>query len=514
MRTKRNTLYILATMLLLATASCSRNSDGPSGPSEGTHLRLRLEMPRTVRSESHPDWSAFDAENAVHDITVFFFNNDRGLNGAADTPIVSAVYVDKGFVQGQNYLSVEVPLDEDYEYRKGDRITVTVNMGDLTILKTLGDLQAYFPKDGAWTYEKQYSPLHCTSFTMGPAFDNEGIMVYAGDNVHDYYTATVSVERTAARIDLEYESREQEQGDYLKYESISRKEGNQVNGEVRVYGITPINSMQRPSYALKRITNGLSEDMSCFSKWHYTGTLINSGTRPQAYVLEPHTITKADGATVPPGWYGATEAATLNGADWDAADALNVDALLADQNIKFSTDTGYGLVVSYTNENTQHYTQHSSKWLTGLLFRAVFVPATVYSDGNAETVDAAYAAGDTFWRYRKTNVSTSEDDALYFSNHDAASTYAMAHSGDNAEITEYPQGRCFYHMWLRHTVEDRDPQIVFPMEYGIVRNHIYRVKLTFRGVGNPSPDIDEPENAKAAIYVRPWNVFRHTQIII
>lgn len=52
------------------------------------------------------------------------------------------------------------------------------------------------------------------------------------------------------------------------------------------------------------------------------------------------------------------------------------------------------------------------------------------------------------------------------------------------------------------------------MEYGIVRNHVYRVRFNFHGAGTPTPDIEGPENAEAAIYVRPWNVFRHEQIIL
>ena len=502
---------LIAALSVLITGCSSTDGLVPPEENSGDYLRLSLVMSEASRAESHPDETALDAENGVSDITVFFFNGAAGVNSAAITPFFKAIYVDKGFIRTANSIKVDVPIGEEYEFLDGDRIAVAVNMGDLSGFASLGDLQQHIPA-AAWQSLSQGSPSGCSRFTMASAYDTDGAIYRQPDiDGKKRYTASASVERTCARIDLGYDAA-QEKAAYIEYSSTAKGNGIAENGRVHLYGLSPVNAMQQPSYALKRVSNGLSDDYSCFDTWHYTGTLPKDGARPAAYVIEPHTAAKTARAAVAADWYGGTAASTLSKSAWDSG--LNIATLLRDDKIKFAADGGRAVVVSYTNENTQHYSAHSEKWLTGLLLRAVFVPKTVYSDGSA-TTPAAYTAGQTFYRYRPTDSSTSEDErVLYFASADAASAYSAAHPADGAEITEYAQGRCFYHMWLRHTVEERDPAIVFPMEYGIVRNHVYRVRFNFHGAGTPTPDIEGPENAEAAIYVRPWNVFRHEQIIL
>lgn len=498
-------------MALLLASCVFDDPHGVSG-SSGSHLRLKLVMPQGSRAEKYED--ALESENSVNNITVFFFNDSKGVDGDAETQLLKTVYVNSGFVVNDNEFNVDVLLPDEYNYTEGDRIAVVVNMGNLTRLSTLGDLQKYIP-DFTWKYESAASPSGCRDFTMASAYDNDGLINIESvtPDGKTVYSASVTVERTAARIDLGYDQ-SQEKDEYIEYVSSSKEDG-KVNGQVYLYGLSPINAMQQSSFAIKRISNGLSDDFSCFDSWHYTGVATNEDVSPVAYIMEPHTTLKRTDTEVPDAWYGPTSVAALSNSAWE--DNLNIAALLEDEKIKFPIDGHRSVVVSYINENTQHYLEHDEKWLTGLLLRAVFVPATVYADASL-TLDTDFKAGSTFWRYRPTDKSTDENNGvLYFSSEDAAMNYATDHPGDGAEITLYEKGRCFYHAWIRHLFPERVsgmPEIVVPMEYAIVRNHIYRAVFSFHGIGEPTPNIDNPQNADIAIYVRPWNVFLHDTIII
>lgn len=507
--------YITGAFIMLMAAACSSEADGPDAPVEngGSYLRVTLVMPAVSRAEIHPDEPALESEDAVSDMTVFFFNGTSGVDGDAATPFFRAVYINGGFTHTDNTLVVNVPLGNNYNYTDNDRIAVVTNMGNLTGLSTLGDLQSYIP-DATWQATIQGSPSGCGRFAMTSAYNNDG-MLYRNLSVSESegsdirYKATVSVERMAARIDLEYDAL-QENMSYIEYVSTSRDDNSTVDGRVRLYGLSPINAMQLPSFALKRTSYGLSDDYSCFSQWNYAADMPFDGSRPAAYIIEPRTSAKTTTADVPDAWYGGTSSEMMSKGLWNTG--LNIETLLQDEKIKFPVDGRRGIVISYLNENTQHYTAHSKKWLTGLMLRAVYVPTTVYADGTATTT-ADYKPGQTFWIYRANNAQ-GQQTVLYFISDEAALAYAEAHQSYNAEITSYPSGQCFYHAWLRHIVEEPEPDNDFPMEYGIVRNHIYRISFNFHNVGSPTPDIDEPRSAEAIIFVRPWNIFRHEQIII
>lgn len=516
MKARSFILYITAALFMLIAAACSSETDEPVLPVEKgeSYLKVTLVMPQVSRAEIHPDEPALESEDAVTDMTVFFFNDMRGIDGDPATPFFKTVYVSGGFTRVGNTLNVDVSLGREYDYSAGDRIAVAVNMGDLTAFTTLGDLQGYKPVE-TWHATTVGSPSGCSRFTMASAFDNEGklypdLSVSGAEDGITRYAASVSVERTAARIDLEYDAA-QEKTSYIEYVSTTGGDNGKIDGRVRLYGLSPVNAMQHPSYALKRTSAGLSDDYSCFGQWHYAAGMPVEGSRPSAYIIEPRTAAKTAAANVPSDWYGATSSEMMSQSSWTSG--LNIETLLQDGKIKITVDGRRSLVISYTNENTQHYTAHSKKWLTGVMLRAVYVPETVYADGNA-TEKADYEPGQTFWRYRTGDKVAGDEQVLYFISNEAAQAYAAAHPSVFAEITSYPSGRCFYHAWLRHIVEEPVPDEVFPMEYGIVRNHIYRISFNFHNVGSPTPDIDEPQNTEAVIFVRSWNVFRHEQIII
>lgn len=507
----------IAVVSVSVMAACSSEIDQPvsNEDTRGGRLWVTLVMPQLSRAGEIYE-PGLDNENFIDNLTFFFFNNaTQGIDGPADTPFFKTIYVNNGFQSTDKGIVTEVPLS-DYNHTYGDRIAVVVNMGDLSSLTTLGELQAYIP---AASWQQNTQTRRCINFTMASAYNNDGVIVPddkapGSDNAQSadkYYKAEVSVERTAARIDLSYDAAQAKES-YIEYQSTG--DDGAVNGHVRLYGLSPVNAMQQPSYALKRISDGLSDDYSCFEQWHYTGTLQQTDNRPTQYVIEPHTAAKTTWTPVPTEWYGVTSADVMSQGLWN--EGLNIAAILSGGQIVTDASGRRAAIVAYTNENTQHYTAHSSKWLTGIMLRAVYIPAVVYTDGNAAIPAADYKPEQTFWRYRcnDSNNPDGKETSLYFTTYDAAKAYADARPSGGAEITEYPSGRCFYHAWIRHTVEERASAVVFPMEYGIVRNHIYRLSFSFHRAGSPDADIDDPQGVEAVIYVRAWNVFVHDQIII
>lgn len=518
----RNLTCILV-LVLLSTGLWGCHGDATSAPEtpfSGPYLRLSLVMAPPSRADGsdkyHPDQAAFDFENTVADMTVFFYNASEGLNAVDETPI-DGIYVSTGFMRKDNTINVDVPLSDDYAYTPGDRIAVAVNMGDISNFTTLGRLHGHKPLV-AWVPSAASRLSACYNFSMASAFAGDGLIekrvlseADSDGSKRIRYTATASVERTAARIDLAYGSASQEKGDYLEYSSAGTD--NIINGRVMVYAVLPVNSMREPSFAVKHISDGTDN----LESWTYGGTLpSDADNRPSAYIIEPHTGDKKSASAVDiDTWYGPTSKNSLRNQPW--AEEQNLGSLLRDEKIKYTTaDNKPAIVLAYTNENTQPAEIYSTDVLTGLLVKARFVPACVYASADDVEGIKDYAVGRTFWRYRPGETSTSENNGvLYFATEGAAREYALSHPGDEAEITEYPRGECYYVVWLRHIVEERDPAIPFAMEYAVVRNHIYRVSFNFRGIGSASPEFDEKTfDSEAAVVVRPWRLFQHDEIII
>lgn len=191
------------------------------------------------------------------------------------------------------------------------------------------------------------------------------------------------------------------------------------------------------------------------------------------------------------------------------------------------------MTLFYCNENTQLTEAQTADYVTGLAFEATYVPATVYSafdatePESAQLTATAYTRGTTFWRVTLTKQDMKESEAVYFTDGTVADTYAdfiTAKTGFPALVQEYVQGKCYYNLWLRHANTDvigadnawdtSDPHETFPMEYGIVRNNIYRVGVGFTGPGTPQPEMRAPRNIRYRIFVRKWFLREFPPVVI
>lgn len=500
-------------------SACSQGDepDVAGGEKSGQYIRLTLSIPagQTRAEDSHSEKeNAFSYECKIKNISLFVYNSPNGLNSSPDTPIQDKYYLDNDSTEfNQEGSKVIINFQtNNYSITEGDRLCALVNMGDLTRFTTLGDIQNHIPAS-TWTSGSSLSEY--SDFTMANANSLDGEITIGngqGENgsKENPFIANFEIERTAARIDLDC-SGGKETENFLVYDALLQN-GNKV-ATIYVSHVLPINAMQEASYALKHISGDTTDNFNCFSSVFYADFLPKDGVgHPSAYVVEPHTTQKRLPIINAEDWYGNSTASIIKKLGHDY---FNEGNSLWNASINHPVLNNVR-VIGYANENTQHINNHYAECLTGLIIRAQYVPVKIYS--SADLKNTVPSVRDTdIWRYTPQNATTTEEDVLYFSDEETAIEYSHSHAADRAQIKSFPKGICYYNLWIRHTVTsegNRPDGPVFPMEFGIVRNHIYRVAIGFRGIGREGVIIEDPWNIEPQIFVRPWNVFQHSTIIM
>ena len=497
---------------------------------EGTYVHLDIKLFMGTRALATTPKPGEDGdgreegirhEDDIKNITVFFYRNVKGLDADGTTEFLYSRYFadyDKEWSTISSSLGITFKI-KDYVPEDGDHVVVIANAGDLTSLNTLQQLRDYQTYH-AWRSGSSIS--NDDLFVMSSAYNesDEGklfVTPYLGTQSQPFRTS-MYIQRTAARIDFMYNGSENYSSsnpNELYYDVKST--GGTTISTVFLQNIIPVNLMQQSSYLIKRVTTTNEITSSVRYGFRESGS---AGVAPSTYVIEPHTLDKenkrVEELDIKLGtWYGSTRARDVFASPNSClGDANSIATYMATKTEK--SELGYFthyMTLAYTNENTQSKEKHDPNFMTGLLLKATYVPTTVYSDASLTVV--SYTKGTTFWRYTPTKASMVEEDCLYFENETAATAYKAAHPEDLAEIVEYVNGVCYYNLWLRHANVEADPHETFPMEYGIVRNNIYRVGVDkFTGPGTPTPSFEGPTRVHLRIFVRPWNRRVHPEILL
>lgn len=493
-----NILFFLT--LTLLWSGCS--GDEPMLPESpeaetgrGTYLRLILNP--TTRSRANPtggeigDDPRLDRgrpnERKIDNLTVFFYNSPAGVDAPDNTPIRHAVYINSGLTPNADGSIVKVIKLVNFLPEATDRILVAANCGDLTHLATMGQVRNHELKE-RWHAGARISEY--SAFTMASAMADDGYLTFADDegeldgSFERPFGAEVTVERTAARIDLKFKDTLGEYG--------------AATDKVYIDNIMVVNDTQAPSWLMKRVTESTDD----FTSVRYGGDeLIDTRERPLNYVMEPRTLLKsaATPAATLGEWYGASTAANVQA---NYATLFNSTNALSGREV-FDEDYKY-VTLAYTNENTQPQEMHLEQFATGLALKATYVPN-------------GFTKGKTFWRYTPAGDREGKNVAKFFDNEAEANAYKEEHAEENGTVTKFADGVCYYHTWIRHAnVEDPTTgnHECAPMEYAIVRNNIYILSFTFSGPGTPKPEFEDPETVKLHVYVRKWNVRNQSTIIM
>lgn len=456
-------------------------------------------------------------ENDVENLTLFKFSSSAGVNADPSTVVRKLAYVpDVNFHPIDNTTSKIIPLEGlTYKHEVGDHFIVAANMGNVggetMTLETLRDHLV----EKAWTESADGKKAGFTMFAMSNASDSHytsGSGTQADPDIID-----VNLERIAARIDFCRTGANIDAGTNTLLYDV--RDGDNVKvADVYLSHVRVFNGMKSPTYLIKRLAQ------SSTSPSEY---LIDEENPATKYVIEPNIWNKGtNDQDVLDTWFGAShlsKAVTLGDSWFRDADRVHT-ALPSAVNDGFTTsyswddiDKAYYYVMDYVNENTMTPENTKSNVTTGVMLKAVYKPLKVnksLDSDNNPVLDTEYAYGQTFWRYRPIEQSYDETKAVYFSNEAAAVAYKAAHPEILSEITKYTDAKCYYPVYLRHdnTVSTVD---IHTMEYGIVRNNIYRLQVSFTGPGYPTMTTDvDPEGIRPYIFVRKWYKINHPEIEI
>ncbi len=572
----------ILTLFLLLTLFPSCGHDDIIMPDDNTvsttpYIELRIAIPfaNSTATRANPMGGedgngreqGISNEDNVHDINVFFYKGELGLNGSETTKIEHHMFfnIDNMLDEDNSPLleGTEPVFDKHYlilkfsyagkiaELGEGTNFAAVANIGNLegANIKTLEDLRKLDVSNLSNTWSTTYDAYSKDAsqmdyFLMSTAYNDN----YRGSGSNKIekgsegnFTGTTTLERMYSRIDLWYNKKTNagnvENAVELKY-AIPDDDGKEC-ANVYITNVLPVNVMKTPSFLFKKVTGNLNswnlsklkeQNSNSLINWAGRETLDENGC-PANYVLEPHTTDKStDGKTLETDlkkWYGNTAKSTViekikrDNTDPDTdghfASYFQMDRLPA------GNDPDYGCdriaIISYANENTHPVDCFHSNYLTGLAFRAIYVPKTVYKDEKLTPMSEDEMAENIFRYSPSVQEGQTEGKCVYFSTYKAASDYRNAHKEEVGIITQFDSclknGKlgfhCYYNLWLRHysdtdDASKADPHKPLPMEYATVRNNIYRVSVSFSGPGDPEPTMREPETMQARIFVRKWNL--------
>lgn len=491
-------------------------------------------------------------ENAIDNITIFFAEYNGSAipeNGAADKDKIIFKDDDKLYIDFKNpkyrvyynedgSRTVLIRLENTTTFDSGEySMVVVANLGDLR--DKVHDIDELRKKSADYAWSSDIDGIQKTGFVMSSFDDAKGGVMSkvigfpdrTGSKDNPYY-GECTLMRLASRIDL---CCSQSTGDYGKYTLAADGKDNSVvykvvnkldretSGTVYLLAAEQVNSMSDASYLLRHsypaaeIGNLKPAD---FPLNLVCGGLMTADGKNEElnYIIDPNFPTKVKNQdeTILDRWFGESRPNKIR----ENCDSRFTGNALVEKFIKYdiSPET-YGtnktfdrsMTVCYVNENTYNKELAAKDYATGLCFKAVFVPSVVYEEAPEDTdesldekVKADYAYGEDFWHVHVDSENGGDD--VYFSNEEAARKYMGAHSGTQGKMTHHPKGVSYYHIWIRHSkVNDEDEG--HAMYYGIVRNNIYRVLLTFKGPGFNQPfESDIPKDVVWKIYTREWNL--------
>jgi len=206
--------------------------------------------------------------------------------------------------------------------------------------------------------------------------------------------------------------------------------------------------------------------------------------------------------------------------------------------VAMPTNTTTPTNLGYCLENTMHSTAQLNGYTTGVVFEGKVTPVeiVIYNSGTTSNdAPVAYVSGThpaTFYNYGNMFYGSIEALVELGLPLDAATTDAGFALYTQAEkeaaikdleansVRRLESGVCYYKYWITH---EPSPEHMAVMEYGIVRNNVYKMKVTgISGIGESVEYIIDPEEEdehakvflKVELDILPWIVRAQEDIIL
>jgi len=173
---------------------------------------------------------------------------------------------------------------------------------------------------------------------------------------------------------------------------------------------------------------------------------------------------------------------------------------------------------AYTLENCMMAPAQKNGYSTGVIFRAKLEPNNNIYHLNNEG---------------KLELTTTQPEILYYYNYnfyDSVDALAAGIGTSTSLIGQFDTKQfektdagylCYYNYWIRH-LDNNDSTVMGVMEFGIVRNNLYRMLITnvsdlgYNVPSKPDPDVPDEGEAylKVILNVKPWIVRDQTNIVL
>lgn len=480
--------YILFSLFLALLPGCELiHDDLPETRTDGEPVYIRLQIStggEMSATRSNPTGGedgdgrepGTDAENAVSNVTLFLYDASVDITSAdanlTNTAIDKVIYFDNIDPIANN----ESPTIEKKYTTETQEITGLSETSYNVLAIANLDLreQNFRNLQALLDYKLENTALWSsanTSFVMSS--EKTAVLpeagsptIYASTEL-DPATTTITIERLAARVDYQKEN---------SY-TTTPNDDNTIEGTVTIEKAMLVNDFKKGEYLFKRVAN----TVDATSGWTYlTDEAATNGVATN-WVVDPY-ITN-DKAVADYNYYFP------NLTNWETA--LTEGTQVTDQ----AGQTWYRL--GYTMENTNNIqSNNKNDYATGVVFQAKFDPNDVTGTENQD---------GTFYKY---------DNKLYAKLSDINDESLPDDlTDDNCKdygIVKYPQGLCYYTWWIKHSNDEQNEPGV--MEYAIVRNNIYQLKVTsIAGLGDNVPG-DESLEIIAA--VKKWTMLDEEEVTL
>lgn len=443
--------YMIAALLLL-TSACSDelrtdSPEGGEGSDGSSFLKLTIHCPtatgQTLLRSDLPtggepgdgDEAGQDYENRIDNFMLLFYQGESRSNSSAGTPIDKIMYFDREEItDGSDLISVNLPAGE-YD------LLVITNTGDMRSSlqgKNLGEIRDYL-----LTWAWQESDGEYSRFVMTSDGHTEDRVTLCGNPESNPANAVVEVERLAARIDY--------QAVRTVYEVNDTTYG---AATVSIVGGVIVNKMKAGSYLLKRVADpdGDNKLVSQTPVTFLADEIPSEGGVQRNYVVDPwsylKTAANATASVFSPAAPGSGNRpvselyenyyTSFGGsvANWEKA-------------IVAGTPIDGWMRLGYTMENTVSRENQIDAYTTFAVFKARYTPT-------------GFNEGQTFYV---------RDGKIYRTREEAEQV------NSTKPIREYKDGNCYYTWRIRHS-NDGDDSARGIMEYAIVRNNIYKLRIS------------------------------------
>ena len=478
--------YILFSLFLAFLPGCELiHDDLPETRTDGEPVYIRLQIStggEMSATRSKPTGGedgdgrepGTDDENAVSNVTLFLYDASVSIKdaNATSTAIDKVITFNSLTEAGNENPTIEKKYTTETKEvtgltRTSYHVLAVANYNLSSEPSNLDDVLDHIVTGNLWSSGENT----VSSFVMSS--EKEAVLPEAGSpTIHastELYpaTTTITIERLAARVDYQKEN---------SY-TTTTDDDNTIEGTVTIENAMLVNDFKKGEYLFKRVAN----TVDATSGWTYLANETATNEVATNWVVDPYLTN--DKVETDYNYYFPK----LSG--WETALAKGTQ--VTDQ----AGQTWYR--IGYTMENTNNIqSNNKSDYATGVVFQAKFDPNEVTGTENPD---------GTFYKYNDklyANLTDIQDENL-----------PEELTDDNCKdygIVKYDQGLCYYTWWIKHSNDEQNEPGV--MEYAIVRNNIYQLKVTsIAGLGDNVPG---DESLEIIVAVKKWTMLDEEEVTL